>query len=234
MKMIIMNDLTGRHFGRLTIIKKTTKRQGGHIIWKALCICGKITYPTSNNLLRGISQSCGCLQREKAKKRLTQHGMCGTTEYQIWCGIIKRCYNPNCQRYSDYGGRGIFVCDRWRNNFDVFYKDMGLRPKSKSLDRWPDHNGGYEPGNVRWATPHEQRMNSRPKSYGPQKQFWFYGNGPNGEMIIDDNQSHVARIFSLTSTHISNCLSGKQKIHKGWRFERLTDCCEAFIEDING
>ena len=216
-----MNNLIGRRFGRLTIIEKTEKRDGGHIIWKAICDCGKETYPNSNNLLSGNSKSCGCLHRERARQAQTTHGMSQTREYKIWCGIIKRCNNPNCSRYKDYGGRGIKVCKRWKNSFEAFYEDMGECPEGKSLDRWPDNDGDYELKNCRWASPHEQRINSRPKSCGPQKQFWFYGHSPNGEMIIENNQSHVARIFGLTSQHISDCLNDKQKTHKGWSFQRI-------------
>lgn len=221
-----MNDLTGQRFDRLTAIKKTAKRQNGHIVWKCLCDCGATRYVTSNNLKNGNSKSCGCLQRERAKKSSTTHGMCFTTEYEIWCGIIQRCCNPNDQRYADYGGRGISVCERWRNSFETFHEDIistiGLRPKGKSLDRWPDNDGGYELGNVCWATPHEQRINSRPKSYGPQKQFWF--RAWHKDMMcqfINNNQSAFARKWNLTSTHISDCLNGKQRTHKGWQFQKL-------------
>ena len=217
-----MNDLTGQRFGRLTIIEKTERRNGAHIIWKAVCDCGKTSYPNSNNLLRGISQSCRCLQREKAKERLTKHGMCKTTEYEIWCGMIKRCTNENCLRYADYGGRGIKVCERWRHSFNAFYKDVGQRPEGKSIDRYPDYNGNYEPKNIRWATPHEQRINSRPKSYGPQKQRWF--RAWHKDMMcqfMSNNQNKFARKWKLTNTHISRCLNSKAKSHKGWIFELI-------------
>jgi hypothetical protein len=72
----------------------------------------------------------------------------------------QRCNNPNNHAFDRYGGRGITVCDRWRS-FENFLADMGERPPGMSIDRWPDNDGNYEPGNCRWATSREQRLNQR-------------------------------------------------------------------------
>lgn len=91
-----------------------------------------------------------------------KHGAIGTPEYDIWRSMNQRCANPNVRNYDNYGGRGIRVCDRWRHDFTAFLADVGYRPsKHHSLDRYPDKNGNYEPGNVRWALPDEQAKNRR-------------------------------------------------------------------------
>lgn len=80
-------------------------------------------------------------------------------EYAPWQSMLTRCLNPNAADYPAYGGRGILVCHRWRK-FAHFRADMGPRPSpAHSLDRYPNQDGNYEPGNVRWATPQEQARN---------------------------------------------------------------------------
>jgi hypothetical protein len=84
-----------------------------------------------------------------------------TPEYRAWCDLRARCNNPNFKQWADYGGRGIKVCDRWAS-YAAFLADMGRRPSPKhSIDRWPNPDGDYEPGNCRWATRKEQRHNRR-------------------------------------------------------------------------
>lgn len=81
-------------------------------------------------------------------------------EYRAWINMKSRCYNSTTTGFDRYGGRGIVVCDAWRESFEAFYQDVGSRPTSRhSLDRWPDPNGNYEPGNVRWATRAQQNRN---------------------------------------------------------------------------
>lgn len=89
---------------------------------------------------------------EKLKRRML---------YIAWHGMISRCENPKNAGYKNYGGREIKVCERW-HDFENFLADVGERPDDKSLDRWPDNDGDYEPGNWRWATRKEQRANCRP------------------------------------------------------------------------
>lgn len=89
-----------------------------------------------------------------------KHGMSGTRIYRIWSGMKERCFNPNNEHFRIYGGRGIFVCEKWRSSFLAFYADMGDAPPGLTIDRI-DNDKGYEPGNCRWATPLEQVRNSR-------------------------------------------------------------------------
>jgi hypothetical protein len=91
---------------------------------------------------------------------LVTHGRSGTAEHYIWLGIIQRCENQNNALYYHYGKRGISICDRWRYSFASFMADMGPRPsRLHSVDRYPNKNGNYEPGNCRWATDIEQARN---------------------------------------------------------------------------
>lgn len=108
---------------------------------------------------KGWARVHGCAGASKAGRR-TNHA---SSEYYCWAGAIGRCYNINNPKYPDYGGRGITMCERWRTSFANFLADVGPRPKGLSLDRFPNNDGNYEPGNVRWATPKEQSANRRTK-----------------------------------------------------------------------
>ena len=91
-----------------------------------------------------------------------KHGKSASVEYRVWRGMITRCENPRRAQYKNYGGRGIRVCRRWRRSFAAFLADMGARPSVKhSLDRYPDNDGAYRPGNCRWATKVQQGANMR-------------------------------------------------------------------------
>lgn len=91
-----------------------------------------------------------------------KHGQSYDPEYRAWVSIKSRCLNPKVSSFKDYGARGITICDEWKNDFSAFYRCVGARPSSKhSIDRYPNNDGNYEPGNVRWATDEEQQANRR-------------------------------------------------------------------------
>ena len=128
------------------------------------CDCGIEKAVNYSNLRRGLTKSCGCLWIEIARSQSTHGETRGhrvSPEYTAWAGMKDRCFRVTSPKFGDYGGRGITVCDRWRDSYEDFLADMGRRPSSKhSLDRI-DVNGNYEPNNVRWATDHEQSRNKR-------------------------------------------------------------------------
>jgi len=211
-------DISKQRFGRLIAIEPIAERKRAHIVWECLCDCGEKCFISSYRLRNGETRSCGCLYDEHN----TTHGKSKTRIYKAWAHMIQRCENPNHPQFKHWGGRGIKVCQRWRESFEAFYEDVGDIPKNKSLDRYPNNDGNYEPNNFRWATKKEQVVNSRPASCGPHKQCWFYGYSSQGHMILENSQNHVARIFELEQACISRCLHGRQKTQKGWTFQWLT------------
>ena len=156
-------NLTNKKFTRLLVIKRIfpKKLSSKPTYWECLCDCGVVTKATSRSLTTGHTKSCGCYmaemasQRQKAKSRHRDE----KPEYHIWCDIKYRCYNSKTERYKNYGGRGIKMCDEWKESFETFFEDMGPRPSSKYCIERVDNNGNYEPSNCMWELKYKQNRN---------------------------------------------------------------------------
>jgi hypothetical protein len=132
------------------------KDKWGALVWSFKCDCGTNKSIVASRVIGGFVSHCGCETPQKGTHRLSR-----TKEYNTWCRIIVRCYNENSPGYSDYGGRGIFMSDSWRNSFETFFADMGEAPSNKhSIDRI-ENDKGYYKENCRWATSKEQARNRR-------------------------------------------------------------------------
>lgn len=163
-------DLIGQKFGRLTVIGREKNNKDGRATWRCNCDCGNETIVLGKSLRNGNTRSCGCLHIETAAtngKKSLRHGMKGTSFYNVWRNMKKRCFLKTNEGYKDYGGRGITVCDRWlvfdnfkEDMYEEYLKHLKEYNKDTSIDRI-NVNGNYEPSNCRWATMEVQSNNKR-------------------------------------------------------------------------
>lgn len=154
-------NLYGRRYGRLTVVGLNPVRTKHRLSrWDCVCDCGESLTIIGSSLTNGLTKSCGCLQRELLSEKNISHGLSRHRLYYVWSGMVDRCTNPKNRRYKDYGGRGIYVCDRWLK-IENFVSDIeDLYREGKTLDR-KNNDDGYHPENVKMSTPKEQANNRR-------------------------------------------------------------------------
>ena len=168
--------------------------------WLCECACGTPKVICGSHLRSGHSRSCGCFRDQSLSERRFKHGMSDGPEHIAWQRMRIRCYCKTSDNYAFYGGRGIQVCDKWRDSFEAFLADIGPKPsKTSSLDRI-DSNGHYEPGNVRWAEKLVQANNTR----------------SNRRLTFEDKTLTIAewsRVVGLSQSTIW------RRLHLGWPVE---------------
>lgn len=164
-------NLIGKRFGRLEVIAPAPPivyyNGRKRTAWSCLCDCGNVCTVVACSLKSGSTTSCGCVKIERNKQIFTKHGGYNDRLYGVWIDIKKRCYNPNYKQFNDYGGRGIAVCDEWRDDYSAF-RDFamkhGYNPNAKfgecTIDRI-DVNGDYSPENCRFVDMKTQNSNKR-------------------------------------------------------------------------
>lgn len=160
----------GDIYGNLLVIKECSKNSNKNITYLCKCICGNEKITCSYKLSHNIALHCGCKHGELINSYITKHGYSKSTDrhpaYSIWLGIKQRCLSPLCCAYRDYGGRGITICEEWKNNPKVFVEwalENGYE-KGLTIERI-DVNGNYEPNNCKWITRYEQVSNRRNTIY---------------------------------------------------------------------
>ncbi len=151
--------------GRLSPFEVVRFPNTHRVKWKCLCDCGNVVSVWRSSLCKkGRTRSCGCLNKDNQRKRNMTHGQTPrngrTKEYRAWLSMKNRCYYPQDHYWKYYGGRGIVVCDEWKNNFIQFFKDMGVCPPKYSLDRI-DVNGSYCKENCKWSSSQDQSRNKQ-------------------------------------------------------------------------
>lgn len=155
-------DMTGQRFGRLTVTERASNNKHNCVMWLCRCDCGKDVAVLGSSLRNGSTRSCGCYSAELTRERGTTHGMCKSRLYRIWDAMKQRCYATSHKAFENYGGRGITVCNAWRESFEAF-RDWALSAgynDDLTLDRM-DTDGNYEPSNCQWVSLKDQQSNKR-------------------------------------------------------------------------
>lgn len=200
MKPIIVTP--GDVFGKLQIIREVDRRDTNRRRFECRCECGRIVSVNLVDLKSNKTKSCGCWNLYVSKTQFITHGERRSVEYKILRGMVARCHCPTNKAFSNYGGRGIIVCDEWRKDAAAFIAHVGRRPSELHSIERIDNERGYEPGNVRWATMKEQCRNKRGNN-------WIEYNGER-RLLIEVCEELGVRVKTI-----------EHRIRRGWPDFRL-------------
>ena len=160
-------SLSGKRFGRLRVLGKSEKRaSNGCVYWHCVCDCGSKREVIGRSLVAGMTVSCGCYHKEQMRGQFVKHGLSRHPLHNKWISMKQRCYNPNHIGYHNWGGRGIGVCDEWRDDFQAFYDWCVMNGWKKGLDiDRIDNDKDYSPENCRFITRRVNLNNTRKNRY---------------------------------------------------------------------
>lgn len=205
------DDMTGKVFGRLTVLYRSERKTKNFTRWLCKCECGVLKEIDRGNLVTGQIVSCGCYNSQNIKERKTTHGMSKTRLYKVWSYMITRCYNEKFVHFPDYGGRGIVMCDEWRNDFMIFYHDMkdGYQ-RGLQLDRI-NVNGNYCKENCRWATAKQNARNKRNNVYATI----------NGEtkLVVEWAEENAVKNYTSIHRRLKNGFKERHLLHGKPKFD---------------
>lgn len=190
-------------FGRLRVVAPSGVNKFDKGLWRCICDCGNETVVPTSYLRSGHTTSCGCALIERQALGNPIHGASHKRVYTTWLNMKHRCDDPGTEGYSNYGGRGIRVCERW-HSFENFYADMGDPPHMMTLDRI-DNDGNYDPTNCRWASKHTQSRNKR----------------TNRNITIDDKTMCLKDWCKYYSIEIATVYA---RLKRGWNIEEALTC----------
>ncbi len=190
----------GDKVDRNTVLQFVGRDKWESLVYLCRCDCGELTLKTSIQLRSGRSRSCGCLSAEVSSVANRTHGMRKAPEYKSWVSMKQRCLNPRNDRYADYGGRGIKICERWLS-FANFFADLGPRPNRSYTHERNNNELGYAPENCRWATKKEQSRNRRSSvilsAFGQTKHLADWKSDPQLACRPDAFEKRLATGWSL-------------------------------------
>lgn len=231
-------DLTNMRFGKLKVINKSNIPTNRGSLWNCVCDCGNLKIANGIDLRQGHTMSCGCYHKEKIGDINRSHNLSYKTPlYGVWKSMKGRCFNPKDKSYKNYGGRGISVCEEWKNNFKSFYDWSVLNGYKEErlkngLNKWTidriNNNGDYCPENCRWVTNRQQANNTRKSIPIGLK----YTNCPVCGNQIIQNARNLQKTCSYKCSYILRSRNWKEKSKD--IYKKKCAVCGKIFEDRSG